>query len=348
MTSFLASAILSLGQTAPADLQPVQLIGQSTMAGHGVVEPQSGKAAVRVATFQGDRAGAISYTFDDGLRKQYLLAAPILNELGLHATFFIVPNCVTNTKAEAEAKKPGEMGGVSWDELREMAAKGQEIGNHTWGHWFPKNDDVKAEEEISKADQKIQQEIGVFPLSFCYPGNDRDPHRRELVLRHHVEAREYETRMGHEHTTPVWLNAWADRQAAEHKWGVAMIHGITEGYDPIDPDVLRAHLTYVKEHQNDLWVDTFGNIARYVRERDAAQLQVIGKTANSVTFILDTPLTRPPFDAPLTTVIAAPGATTAEAKTRDGRTLPAMVSQGALHVECVPGPEPVTVTWPTR
>ena len=347
MTSFLASAILSLGQTAPADLQPVQLIGQSTMAGSGVVEPQSGKAAVRVATFQGDRAGAISYTFDDGLRKQYLLAAPILNELGLHATFFIVPNCVTNTKAEAEAKKPGEMGGVSWDELREMAAKGQEIGNHTWGHWFPKNDDVKAEEEISKADQKIQQEIGVFPLSFCYPGNDRDPHRRELVLRHHVEAREYETRMGKE-ATPQLLNAWADRQAAEHKWGVAMIHGITEGYDPIDPDVLRAHLTYVKEHQNDLWVDTFGNIARYVRERDAAQLQVIGKTANSVTFILDTPLARPPFDAPLTTVIAAPGATTAEAKTRDGRTLPAMVSQGALHVECVPGPEPVTVTWPTR
>lgn len=329
MIALLTGAISALSQTQPAEPKT----------------SDAAKDAVRIATFQGDRSGAISYTFDDGMRNHYLLAAPILNDLGLHATFFIVPNCVTNTKAEAEAKKPGDMGGVSWDELREMAAKGHEMGNHTWAHWLPKDDDVKAEEQLSKADQKIEKEIGTFPLSFCYPGNDRDPHRRELVLRHHVEAREYETRMGHEHTTPDALNAWADRQGAEHKWGVAMIHGLIVGYDPIDPEVLRAHLTYVKQHSNDLWVDTFGNIGRYVRERDAAKLKIITQTDRSVTFILDTPLARPPFDIPLTTLIPAPGAKAAEAKSQDGHKLPSTISKDTIQVECVPGPAPVTVTW---
>ena len=305
------------------------------------------KDVVRVAQFQGDRPGAISYTFDDGLRNQYLLAAPILDDLGLRATFFIVPNCVTNTSAEAESKKPGEMGGVCWDELRELAAKGHEIGNHTWGHWLPKDDDVKAEEQLSKADQKIEQEIGIFPLSFCYPGNDRDPHRRELVLRQHVEAREYETRMGHEHTTPDWLNAWADRQATEHKWGVAMIHGLIDGFDPINPDVLRAHLTYVKKQNSNLWVDTFGNIARYVRERDSTRIQLISQTGRSATFVLDTPLPRPPFVLPLTVLITAPDVVAAEAKS-GGRPLPCIVGQGTVQIECVPSAEAVNVTWKTN
>ena len=46
----------------------------------------------RIAKFDGDRAAAISYTFDDGLRDQYTLAVPMLNEVGFKGTFFIIPN----------------------------------------------------------------------------------------------------------------------------------------------------------------------------------------------------------------------------------------------------------------
>ena len=307
--------------------------------------PSMARQDLRIAAFRGDRAGAISYTFDDGLRNQYLLAAPILNGLGLRATFFIVPGRVAATQAEAEAKKPGELGGVTWDEIRELSAMGHEIGNHTWSHTGLKGiDDDRANEQLSKADDKIEAEVGIFPISFAYPGNQRDEHSRELVLRRHVEAREHETRMGKEHTTPKWLNAWADRQATEHQWGVGMIHGVVDGFDPIDPEVLRQHLTYVKQRGADLWVDTFGTIARYIRERDSAQLRVVSQTPQSIVFILDTPLSRPPFDVPLTVIVPAPGVTSGEARSGD-RALPCQASAGVLHVECVPSPDKITVTW---
>ena len=44
-----------------------------------------------IAHFDGDRAAAISYTFDDNLRDQYAVAVPMLNEVGFKGTFFVIP-----------------------------------------------------------------------------------------------------------------------------------------------------------------------------------------------------------------------------------------------------------------
>ena len=44
---------------------------------------------VYVARYKGDKACAISYTFDDGLAEHYTLVAPQLERRGFRGTFFI-------------------------------------------------------------------------------------------------------------------------------------------------------------------------------------------------------------------------------------------------------------------
>ena len=65
-----------------------------------------------------------SFTFDDGHASDYTQAFPVLSELGLRATFFVVPTVV---------ETPGY---VTWGQLREMVAAGMEIGSHSLTHPF--------------------------------------------------------------------------------------------------------------------------------------------------------------------------------------------------------------------
>ena len=73
-----------------------------------------------------DELGSLFYslTFDDGHLSDYTEAFPVLTELGLRATFFVVPTLVDT---------PGH---VTWNQLREMTAAGMEIGSHSLTHPF--------------------------------------------------------------------------------------------------------------------------------------------------------------------------------------------------------------------
>jgi len=44
-----------------------------------------------------------------------------------------------------------------------------------------------------------------------------------------------------------------------------MIHGIGGGCDILDPDVFEQHL-HLKKRESVIWVDTFGNVNRWVRQ----------------------------------------------------------------------------------
>ena len=82
---------------------------------------------VYVAKYKGDRACAISYTFDDGLAEHSTVAAPELEKRGFRGTFWV---CGYYTEQGASAKVPR----MTWDELREMSKKGHEVSSHSWAH----------------------------------------------------------------------------------------------------------------------------------------------------------------------------------------------------------------------
>jgi peptidoglycan/xylan/chitin deacetylase (PgdA/CDA1 family) len=304
--------------------------------------------AARIARFAGDRSAAISYTFDDGLRDQYTHAVPMLNEAGFKGTFFVIPGRVSPDVADAEKRKNDKRawGTITWTELKEMAAHGHEIASHTWSHTgFTKQTPEQVEEELIKSRDSIKEHLGTTPLTIAFPFNQASPENKEATLKHYVAFRSYQFGVGGDKSTVESLNAWADKQVRDKKWGIIMAHGIVYGYAAFtDPEILRTHLKYVKSREAEIWVDTFANVARYEKERDDAKLAVTSTSTGRVTFVLSGKLDPALYDVALTVILDIPAAKSARAL-RAGHELPVRVSASTLQIDAAPSPEPITVTW---
>ena len=98
------------------------------------------------------------YTFDDGCVSDYREAFPALRELGMRATFFVVPSLV------------GRPGYVSWPELREMAAAGMEIGSHSLTHPFMHElDESGIRREFGESKRVLEDRLGAAVRSASLP-----------------------------------------------------------------------------------------------------------------------------------------------------------------------------------
>lgn len=305
-------------------------------------------ARIQIADFKGDKAGAVSYTFDDGLRNQYLLAAPVMERLQIPGTFFVIPGEVAASTPELEAKKPGAWGGVTWDEVRSLASKGFEIGNHGYTHQnlaklTDKPDEL--EREIEYSADVIEKETGTFPVSFCYPYNSFNEQVESIVNRRHAVARTFQQGFGARDTTAESLNRWVDKLISQREWGVTMIHGLTDGFDPMRPEVFEAHMTYAKSRESDLWIDTFGNIGRYIMERNATDLEDVKAERNKVSFTPVCSLDTKRYNVPLTFIILTDSDISRATARQDKTTLPVTVTDGRIMVDCIPGAGRVTVKW---
>ncbi|MFV0338742.1 MAG: polysaccharide deacetylase family protein [Chthoniobacterales bacterium] len=312
----------------------------------GTIFSQATDPRISIAGFSGNRAAAISYTFDDGLRDQYTVAIPMFNELGLKATFFIIPGRVVATPEEGERikNKKRAWGGISWPELKEMAEQGHEIGNHTWSHPnLTKLTAAEVEEQFSKADQSIQEHLGILPLTIAFPFSAQTPEIEALALKNHLAYRAYQTSISGQSTVEN-LNTWADKLVRDKKWGVIMGHGIAYGYAALtDPEILREHLKYAKSHEADIWIDTFAHIAAYKKQHDNAE-HTVSEKADGLTLTLKSKLTPPLPNTPLTVLIEGIRPKSAEA-TRNGISLSVKIKGNTLQIEAEPSPAPVSVTW---
>jgi peptidoglycan/xylan/chitin deacetylase (PgdA/CDA1 family) len=105
-------------------------------------------------------------TVDDAFRSFLSGAVPLLREFGYPATLFV------NT---------GEVGGqdfLSWAELRQLAAAGIEIGNHSAAHGYlldrQRGEDAatwrsRVRAEIQQAQDDLRKHLGITARLFAYP-----------------------------------------------------------------------------------------------------------------------------------------------------------------------------------
>lgn len=104
-------------------------------------------------------------TFDDGDLSIYAIVYPLLKEMGMKATFFLVPNFI------------GEVGYMSWDQVREMnnyrTPSGQKLftfGSHSLTH-RPLGD-LSGEEvlfEMRESKRILEKEIGEVVSTIALP-----------------------------------------------------------------------------------------------------------------------------------------------------------------------------------
>jgi oligosaccharide reducing-end xylanase len=79
--------------------------------------------------------------------------------------------------------------------------------------------------------------------------------------------------------TSADFKARADAAVSSNGWCVYLIHGIDNdgGYSPIPSDTIKAGLEYLKANPAKFWVTSFGNVAKYILERNSA---IVIETSN--------------------------------------------------------------------
>ena len=293
--------------------------------------------AVRIAAWSGDRDGAFAFTFDDGYREHVTIAAPMLDALGLKATFAINPGKLT-----------ANSGTGTWEQWRALARSGHEIANHSMTHpnFSQVTDAAALEREIVGAKEVIEKELGLPCLTFVYPFNAETEAARGLVRRSHSAWTGGERKVyGGPAFTTAKANAWIDEAITKRTLIIAMIHGIDGGYFPFpNRAIFKDHLDYAKSKEAQVWIAPLGTIKHYAAEREAAKLVAQGgakKTIITLTTTLDR--TNPPV--PLTVVIASGAAKSVSARRADGGEVTAVSAGERILCEVLPGSGTVTVTW---
>ncbi|MDR3571003.1 MAG: polysaccharide deacetylase family protein [Candidatus Pacebacteria bacterium] len=98
-------------------------------------------------------------SFDDGWGDQFQYAFPVLQQYKDTATFFVFTNSI------------GHKGFMTWDDLRELAASGMSIGDHTKSHPFLTKivNPAKLWDEINGSKIILQEQLGIQVTTFAYP-----------------------------------------------------------------------------------------------------------------------------------------------------------------------------------
>ena len=164
----------------PADLAvtPDQLRTQlETLLEHGYHPTTLNGAAVSERPQR-----ALVVTFDDGYRSVHSLAFPILRELGVPGTLFVVTGFAGGTEPMTWAgidrwlgtPYEEELMPLTWDEIRSLAEAGWDIGSHTRTHpRLTTLDDDALASELADSRADLEAALGRCS-SLAYPYGIRD------------------------------------------------------------------------------------------------------------------------------------------------------------------------------
>lgn len=126
-----------------------------------------------------DRAFAV--TFDDGFLSVYDRARPVLAELGIPATVFVPTARIGRDEPldwpglTPEPMPSEELLPMTWDQVRELAADGWEIGSHSVTHpRLPQMADADLRRELVDSKRTCEEQAGVPCRTLAYPFGDAD------------------------------------------------------------------------------------------------------------------------------------------------------------------------------
>lgn len=239
-----------------------------------------------VADWKNFAEAAISHTWDDNTAKQLTVAVPIYNAYNFKATFFVTTDWVTD-----------------WNGMRNAAIKGHEIASHSISHAsFAESTKTEITKELKGSQSKINSEItNQSCLTVAYPYCKNESYN--LTNQYYIAARDCSGQVvpktpndfmnissfscGTESSakTAEDFNAIAQKALLKNGWSVYLYHGIDNdgGYSPIESQELKEHLSFLENNKEVYWVDTFLNVIKYIKERDALSIKQTSKTNETIT-----------------------------------------------------------------
>jgi peptidoglycan/xylan/chitin deacetylase (PgdA/CDA1 family) len=275
---------------SPAGLAVPLTIGLlSLLAGAAAVSGQEPAAAGRPSfPWPEGKKAALSLTFDDARESQVDVGIPLLDEHGVRATFYVLPEGARKRLAGWKA----------------ALAKGHEVGNHSSSHPCTGNfafsrtnalEDYtleRLEADVAVASAIVAAELGRAPTAFAYPCGQSFVGRGGGVRSYvPVVARLFRTGrlyMGEDSNDPGFcdpaqllavnldglsfdeVRPIVDKAVAEGRWLILAGHEIgKDGYQTTRAQTLAALCRHAKDPANGIWIDTVEAVAAHVLRRRA-------------------------------------------------------------------------------
>lgn len=218
---------------------------------------------------------------------------------------------------------------VTWDELRSLANRGYEFASHTVTHpRLAVLDGPNLVYELERSRQDILDHLG-FAHTFsveCPYGTENERAVQAALLRYQV-ARNYmpdanvddldrsndmdpaasrkeyvRWQRGALTETPMELmKSWVDQTAAlGNVWLVLVFHGVDGvGWKPKTGAELKDYFGYLNSKKQSLWIATFQDVAKYIRERRQSTLAWYTE-GGVISVVLRSELTDLSYHLPLT------------------------------------------------
>lgn len=218
---------------------------------------------------------------------------------------------------------------ITWEELREYGDNGHEIGSHTIAHpRLAVLDEENMLYELEKSREDILNNLGeehTFSAEGPYGTEDErvmeyaleiypalrnrmpEPFLEELNRSSDADPGEFDTeyvqwQRGALSDTPMdTMKEWIDTSIShDNIWLVLVFHGVDDvGWEPLTAEELQEYFEYMDEHEQYLWVATFKDVTKYMRERMAAEINTEA-TENQIEIELTHTLDEALYDHPLT------------------------------------------------
>ena len=270
-------------------------------------------------------------------------------------------------------------GALSWDEMRKVAAQGHEIANHSVTHArLPLMDEANVLYEVDQAREELRTQVGEkYLFSIEAPYGIDDERIRKLLIDRFPLTRNWvsdadgefmdgimrgdrrdpasttkpymEWERGPVTATPLSeMTGWVETSAAHGTWLVLVIHGIDGvGYQPIPLETIRAYFDYLKANADRVWIATYQDGAKYIRERMKSAVST-RPAGQAIEVTVTHPLDPKVYDVPLTVRTTVPAGWTAArvVQGRNAQTIPVRQEHAGPYVQyrVTPGSEAVRIT----
>ncbi|KPL17489.1 MAG: hypothetical protein AMS26_00835 [Bacteroides sp. SM23_62] len=249
-----------------------------------------------------ERASAVGYLGYRGLMDYHTRAGASVDAGNMERACEIIDEAYAKVRAGNVQKIPADdryfgTDRLTWDEIRKFASWGHEFASHTISH--PRLailDEVNMLWELEKCKEDIYRQLGPEHTFSCEcPYGTENERVMEYALEiyaalrnrmpevylaelnrgsrvHPAEADKpyVQWQRGPLSDTPLHrMKSWIDTCLVYNDiWLVLVFHGVDGvGWEAISGDTLDNFFSYIKANEDELWVATFQDVTKYMRER---------------------------------------------------------------------------------
>jgi peptidoglycan/xylan/chitin deacetylase (PgdA/CDA1 family) len=328
-----------------------------------------------------ERASAIGFLGYEGTLDYHTRAGGLYDEQGeakAQEAYAIIDEGYKKVREGAFKKKSttDNRKGVTWDQIRTYVQQGHEFASHTVSHpRLAVLDEANMLYELEKSKEEILKQLGArFTFSAEGPYGTENERAMEIMypiypaLRNRMpepfleelnrsskmnpgdSKKEYvQWQRGATTKTPLPLmKSWVDTVASnDNNWLVLVFHGVDGiGYEALPHELLDEYFQYIKQKENDIWIATFADAAKYMRERMAATTET-EEESNKIKIILRHSLNKTLYDMPLTLKSSVPQNWKSLKVTQGGKEIKStLVKDGAdqfVLYDAKPNSEPIEI-----